>query len=67
MQERWTSGYTRSELDAAQERYGLRFPPDLVDLFLDRRLINARDWRTDEPGIRRALEQLGVRPGRVPP
>jgi hypothetical protein len=53
---RWTRGYTQSELDAAQERYGLRFPPDLVDLLLDRRPIEGWDWRTDDEGIRRALE-----------
>ena len=55
MQERWTNGYTRSELIAAQERYGLRFPPDLLDLLLDRRPVVGWDWRTDDEGIRRAL------------
>lgn len=56
MRERWTHGYTQSELDTAQERYGLRFPPDLVDLLLDRRPTDGWDWRTDDGGIRRALE-----------
>jgi hypothetical protein len=56
MQELWCRGYTRSELDAAQERYGLRFPPDLVDLLLDRRPARGWDWRTDEAGIRWALD-----------
>jgi hypothetical protein len=28
----WTSGYTRTELDLAQARFGLRFPPDLAAL-----------------------------------
>ena len=30
--ENWTSGYSRTQLDDAQERYGLRFPPDLIEL-----------------------------------
>ena len=53
----WTTGYTRSELDAAQERFSLRFPPDLVELFLDRRPIKGWDWRTDNVGIRGVLER----------
>jgi hypothetical protein len=56
MREQWTAGYTSSELDAAQERYGLRFPPDLIELLLDRRPIAGWDWRTDDSGLRRALE-----------
>ena len=55
MRERWTHGYTSEELEAAQERHGLRFPPDLVDLFLDRRPVDGWDWRKDDEGIRRAL------------
>jgi len=55
MQEQWASGYTQSELDAAQERFGLRFPPDLVALLLDRRPIHGWDWRSDYEGIRWAL------------
>jgi len=56
MREVWTDGYSPSELDAAQERYGLRFPPDLVELLLDRRPIQGWDWRTDHDGIRRAMQ-----------
>ena len=56
MREEWTRGYTQSELDAAQERYGLRFPPDLVALLLDRRPLSGWDWRADDAGIRRALK-----------
>jgi hypothetical protein len=56
MRELWTDGYTSNELDAAQERYGLRFPPDLVELLLDRRPVHGWDWRTDDVGIRWALE-----------
>lgn len=55
MRELWTRGYTRSELEAAQERYWLRFPPDLFDLLLDRRPIEGWDWVKDDAGIRRAL------------
>lgn len=56
MRERWTNGYSADELDAAQDRYELRFPPDLVELLLDRRPIDGWDWRTDDSGIQRALE-----------
>lgn len=52
----WTTGYTQSELDAAQERFSLRFPPDLVGLLLDRRPIRGWDWRTDDTAIRGALD-----------
>jgi hypothetical protein len=52
----WTSGYTKGELDSAQARYGLTFPPDLVALLLDRRPTQGWDWRTDDEGIRRALD-----------
>ena len=52
----WTHGYTQAELDIAQELYGLRFPPDLVALLLDRRPVPSYDWRTDDEAIRKALE-----------
>jgi len=53
---RWTHGYTSDELVAAQERYELRFPPDLIELLLDRRPVDGWDWRNDDDGIRRALD-----------
>lgn len=56
MSEAWTSGYRPDELREAQDRYGVRFPPDLVELLLDRRPVDGWDWRTDDAGIRRALE-----------
>ena len=51
----WAEGYTQGELDDAQERFGLCFPPDLVELLLDRRPLGGWDWRTDEAGIRGVL------------
>lgn len=36
---RWGPPYTQGQLDDAQARWGIRFPPDLVDLFLDRRPV----------------------------
>lgn len=51
----WIAGYSKSELDAAQERYGLRFPPDLIDLFLEQQPANGYDWRGESPGIRKML------------
>lgn len=51
----WAEGYTQSELDVAQETYGLLFPPDLVALLRDRRPVQAYDWRTDGDEIRQML------------
>jgi hypothetical protein len=56
MRHEWGAGYSQSELDAAQGRYGRRFPPDLIELLLDRRPLSGWDWRSDEEGIRRALD-----------
>jgi len=33
------SGYSHSELDDAQHRWGFRFPPDLVTIYLQRRQV----------------------------
>lgn len=52
---RWTKGYTQSELDRAQRRFGLAFPPDLVALLRRKRPVEGHDW-TNERAIRRALE-----------
>lgn len=51
----WTAGYTSSELDAAQERYDLRFPPDLIDLFLEKQPVRGYDWRDEDERIREML------------
>ena len=56
MRENWTDGYSQGELDWAQERYGLVFPPDLIALLLDRRPIGGWDWLTDDAGIRLAMQ-----------
>jgi hypothetical protein len=52
----WGPGYSQSELDAAQERFGLVFPPDLIALLRDRRIPGGHDWTGDEAPIRRMLE-----------
>ena len=51
----WAEGYTRAELDRAQAKYGLPFPPDLVALFLKRRPVLGWDWRSEESEIRTML------------
>ncbi|WP_158745434.1 hypothetical protein [Acidisphaera sp. L21] len=51
----WAAGYSPSELDQAQERYGLRFLPDLVALLLDRRPIRGYNWTTENAAIREML------------
>ncbi|HEV7353039.1 MAG TPA: hypothetical protein VGN74_07935 [Brevundimonas sp.] len=50
----WTRGYGRAALERAQERFGLTFPPDLVDLLLERRPARGPDW-TNEADIRERL------------
>jgi len=52
---KWTKGYTQSELDDAQRKFGLIFPPDLVALLRDRRPVDGHLW-TDEVAIKLALE-----------
>ena len=53
---RWTKGYNQAELDSAQHRFGLVFPPDLVALLREKRPVEGYDW-TDDAAIRRALDQ----------
>ena len=52
---KWTKGYTQSELDDAQRKFGLIFPPDLVSLLRDRRPVDGHLW-IDEVAIKLALE-----------
>ena len=52
----WTAGYSARDLEAAQERFGLTFPPDLKNLLLERRPVRGFDWRTDDAPIQRALK-----------
>ncbi|WP_315729189.1 MULTISPECIES: hypothetical protein [unclassified Bradyrhizobium] len=51
----WTRGYTQAELDDAQAKFGLVFPPDLVALLRERRPVRGHDW-ADEAAIRSMLE-----------
>jgi len=53
--ENWIAGYTESELDTAQERYALVFPPDLLALFLEKQPASGYDWRGENPHIRKML------------
>lgn len=52
----WTDGYSQDELDDAQAKYGLTFPPDLLALLLERRPAQGYDWRSDEDQIRAMLK-----------
>jgi hypothetical protein len=54
--EHWEAGFTRAELDEAQERYRIRFPQDLIDLFLDRRPVRGYNWHIEDRSIRDMLE-----------
>ena len=40
-------GYSEAELNLAQQRFDLRFPPDLSDLFRSRRPSKWYDWLLD--------------------
>ncbi|HWA61954.1 MAG TPA: SMI1/KNR4 family protein [Caulobacteraceae bacterium] len=51
----WVKGYTQGELDAAQQKYDLVFPPDLVALLREKRPAIGYDWRTDDKEIREML------------
>lgn len=48
-------GFTQDQLDDAQARYGLQFPPDLVALLRERRLDERYDWAAECPAIRAML------------
>lgn len=50
----WTTGYTAAELERAQTRFQLTFPPDLIDLLRDRRPVGGPDWN-DEDVVRSLL------------
>ncbi|WP_271144706.1 SMI1/KNR4 family protein [Brevundimonas sp. NIBR10] len=52
----WTDGYSQAELDDAQSKYGLVFPPDLIALLRERRPVQGYDWRTDDDQIRAILK-----------
>lgn len=52
--EQWLKGYSQAELDNAQRRFGLEFPPDLIALLREKRPANGHDW-TNDADIRRAL------------
>lgn len=51
----WSKGYTQAELDNAQEKFDLVFPPDLIALLREKRPVAGYLW-TDEGAIRKALE-----------
>ena len=51
----WSSGYSRQDLEAAQERHGFEFPADLFELLLERRPTESLDWRTDHEELERSL------------
>lgn len=50
----WTDGYTAVELERAQARFRLAFPPDLISLLRDRRPLDGPDWNDDQ-GVRALL------------
>ena len=54
MLDQWVKGYTKSELEAAQEKFGIVFPPDLINLYLEKRPVGGHDWR-NEAAIRKML------------
>jgi hypothetical protein len=55
LMDHWAPGYTQGELDEAQERYAVRFPPDLIGLLLERQPANGYNWKGEDARIRRML------------
>jgi hypothetical protein len=51
----WQAGFTRAQLEAAEARYGFRFPPDLAELLRDRSPVKGYDWARDDPRIAEML------------
>ena len=51
----WAPGYSQAELDDAQDVFGLRFPPDLIELLKQGRLPHGHDWTSEREQIRRML------------
>jgi hypothetical protein len=49
------AGYSQSELDGVQDRWQLQFPPDLLDILLDRRPLiddpKCFDWITSDSKV----------------
>jgi len=54
--DQWTEGYSQGELDDAQARYDLVFPPDMIALYRERRPVRGIHWTLDDAAIRRALK-----------
>ena len=52
---KWGRGLTDKELEEAQARYGVRFPPDMLDLYRERWPTEAYDWSKEDPRIREKL------------
>lgn len=52
---RWTTGYSAHQLANIQSRFDLRFPPDLIELYSQRRPVGTYDWLTDIAEIKRKL------------
>ena len=48
--------YTQAELAEAQGRYGLTFPPDLIDLLREQEISCGYEWTTEDSRIREMLE-----------
>lgn len=53
--EKWAAGYSQSQLNEAQERYAIRFPPDLIELFLEKRPVDGYSWEIEDERIRKML------------
>ena len=51
----WGPGLTDGELEEAQARYDVRFPPDMVELYRERWPAEAYDWSIEDPRIREKL------------
>ena len=53
--QKWDWDFKERDLRQAEERFGLRFPPDLFDFLQERRFPQGYDWAGDGAAIEVAL------------
>lgn len=51
----WGPPFSRAQLEDAQKRFAVAFPPDLFDFLLQRRFARGPDWSKDDEATRALL------------
>lgn len=52
----WHDGYSIYEIEGAQQIYGVRFPPDFIELLTSRHPSLGYDWTCDNTHLKTAFE-----------